>query len=216
MGYIRQDSTIETVFFLDSGSTNEKVIYDFNLTQSLMYEGHSYYDDTSYAVSWDYFESGGVYYSRINIENYYVYLGPTHYVSAWIEGFGSTLGLFTPYGGMISSQLLCFSTNGVTIYPTYSNGTCMYIPVGMDNVNTIEIEVYPNPSTSSFILKLDNENKTYSATIFDLTGREVQPLFNNDVHTTFNINIGGLADGLYVIRVWDDKGEKGNFKLVKQ
>jgi len=212
-GYLRQDTIGKKVFFLNVDSTYERVIYDFNIAvNDTVYKGA---EDTSWVGSFNYYESQGNYYRQVNVQNYIEYLGWGLSVpNGWIEGFGSTAGLFNPYG--VYTELLCFSSNGVSIYPNYASDTCAYIPVSIETVPELETSIHPNPTTGQCTLHLKVNNECLNASIFDMTGREVLPLFTNQYGSTFNFNVSTLANGLYFVKVSGSNGHVGVSKLIKE
>jgi hypothetical protein len=214
IGYMRQDTLNKLVFFLYQNSNSEHILYNFNtgLNDTICYNAY----DTSYTNSYSYFNSNNVYYREININNYFDYLGWGTTSNSWIEGFGSTLGLFTPNGGPDTTILLCFSTNGATIYPNYTTDTCAYIPVGIEPVPEIETSISPNPTNGYCTLHLAENGEGVNAVIIDITGREVQPLFTNQSGSTFNFNVGALANGIYFVKIFNSSGRIGVSKLVKE
>ncbi len=214
MGYLRQDTLGRKVYYLGADSINEAVLYDFNVAMPDTIVANA--RDTSLVTSFGYFESGGTYYRSVNVDNNFGYLGWDSLSSEWIEGFGSTLGLFGPYG-VGASELWCFSANGKTIYPTYSIDTCAYqTPLGISTIPIIKFNIYPNPASDFCVLQLNGADENYSAEVFDMTGREVLPLFTNQTGSTFNFNVSSLADGLYFVKVHSNDGHVGVSKLVKE
>ena len=76
--------------------------------------------------------------------------------------------------------------------------------VGLDEVNSSEISIYPNPSTGSFNLNISNVNTaSVDVEITDVSGKVI---LNNTYNTTNgsvneSINISNVEDGVYIVRV---------------
>ena len=76
--------------------------------------------------------------------------------------------------------------------------------VGLDEENSSEISIYPNPSTGSFNLNISNLNAaSVDVEITDVSGKVI---LNNTYNTTNgsvneSINISNVDEGVYIVRV---------------
>jgi hypothetical protein len=138
-GFLRQDTVGHKVYVLMPDSTNEHLLYDFDLQVGDTINKLPNVD-TMVVNSIDYYSNTENYFRRINISSFRLDGG----VGTWIEGIGSMFGPVSAFGDMFSSYLLCFSTNGQTLYPNYSNDTCAYITVGIENVISLPTSIHPN------------------------------------------------------------------------
>ena len=78
----------------------------------------------------------------------------------------------------------------------------------------LEAVVYPNPTTSLVNLIVKNyalENLNYQ--LFDINGRiiEANKVFNEET----TINLEGLANAIYLLKLNDNKKEVKTFKIIK-
>lgn len=91
-------------------------------------------------------------------------------------------------------------TNGLESEPAYSN--IMELEVGMNELNTRDIKVYPNPATDVVNINLNvNINQIE---VFDYTGKLVlTEIINN---TTYKVNTSNLNTGIYIFKITTQEG----------
>jgi len=91
-----------------------------------------------------------------------------------------------------------------TIYTDLDNlGTnpCT-VATGINELNTQQIsaDVYPNPSSGSFVLSINNDSRESDVIIFNEIGQKVfQKVINNNMYTT--INTSSFKNGIYSIQI---------------
>jgi hypothetical protein len=110
-------------------------------------------------------------------------------------------------------QLVYFS-NGTT-----SVGTPYYLllGVGLKKIALhIQIQLFPNPVANKCTLQLNGNSEPLSASVLDITGREILSLFTNRQISLFNFSTKDLSPGVYVVRVTDFQGKQEIVKLIKQ
>ena len=76
--------------------------------------------------------------------------------------------------------------------------------VGLDEVNSSEISIYPNPSTGNFNLNISNVNTaSVDVEITDVSGKVILSNVYNTNNGSINesINISNVEDGVYIVRV---------------
>ena len=76
--------------------------------------------------------------------------------------------------------------------------------VGLDEVNSSEISIYPNPSTGNFNLNISNVNAAFvDVEITDVSGKVILSNAYNTNNGSVNesINISNVDDGVYIVRV---------------
>ena len=76
--------------------------------------------------------------------------------------------------------------------------------VGLDEVNSSEISIYPNPSTGNFNLNISNVNTaSVDVEITDVSGKVILSNAYNTNNGSVNesINISNVDDGVYIVRV---------------
>ncbi|XOV66316.1 MAG: T9SS type A sorting domain-containing protein [Fluviicola sp.] len=77
---------------------------------------------------------------------------------------------------------------------------CVVDDNSVDEINLLNLMVYPNPSNGTFAIALDNTtNTTYAVTLTDLAGRIVYT--SNLFGGTHTVNSNQLADGSYLLNV---------------
>ncbi len=84
------------------------------------------------------------------------------------------------------------------------------LPVEENPVQT-RLQIYPNPAHNQVILSNPEHLSLKKVELFDLYGRKQEIQIQNH-----RINISTLPRGLYIIRITDQKGRQGSFKIIKQ
>jgi hypothetical protein len=74
------------------------------------------------------------------------------------------------------------------------------------------ISLYPNPAQSAFKITTRNNVEIKNVSVYTLLGKQVQNIarINTDEY-----DISGLASGLYVVKMTDNKGGVASIKLLK-
>jgi len=143
------------------------------------------------------------------------------YPESWIEGIGSTHGLF--FAGIFDvidvmnwTTLLCVHIDGRLIYqyldPFYDNYSC-YIP--KSGVNIIEnkneiLKIYPTIVDNLLNIKTDVSTQNFNYKIINVQGQVI----NSEMLTSSTINVSNLNKGFYFIVISDNKNGK-NIKTQK-
>jgi N-acetylneuraminic acid mutarotase len=101
------------------------------------------------------------------------------------------------------SYTVCTSSPGCSICSAPMNFTITGIPF-LDLV--AEIEVYPNPATSEFVLSIRGKpQQDVSVELFAVTGKKVKTIFEGDllggIHDQIRVDMNELPSGSYLIRV---------------
>lgn len=199
------------VFFIPKDSVNEYLLYDFtvnigdsvNVIQSTI--GGTPYYTTMYIhiTDIDTIVVDGTERRRINGSNQY---------NQWIEGIGSSAGLFMNFEDNISNYMIelnCLSVNNTTIYDQgpLQVGTTGSCDLSLDIPSfpkTPDLKIHPNPVTGSniFITGIEN-NELVDLSIFNLNGQNILNAAN--VSPSLNkIDVGGLESGIYLIQIISD------------
>ncbi len=84
------------------------------------------------------------------------------------------------------------------------------LPVKENPVQT-EIRIYPNPTTGRISISNPNSLKIKKVELFDLYGRKQEI----SVHGKW-LEMNGLPNGIYILRVTGANGARGSFKVIKQ
>jgi hypothetical protein len=198
-GAMRNDSG--KVFIIPKDSLNEYIVYDFtaNVGDTIfnVYEDGGFYtfyggvvDVVVQTVST--IDLGdGITRKTIQTTN-----GPV-----WIEGMGSTKGLFAEDRDNVSNygaDLSCFSVNNTTLFPTYANAVCE-MGVGLSSIDqSSNVHVYPNPTSAFFVIETKHEIKQFY--VYDPLLRKI------DIPIEFNknkliLNTEGLTNGHYFVEI---------------
>ncbi|MBO5810214.1 MAG: agmatine deiminase family protein [Bacteroidales bacterium] len=104
---------------------------------------------------------------------------------------------------LYDSELSIVSSLGEQIVPIIWNCT-----IGLEENNAIKVELYPNPVNDVLTVKGDNIVKV---AIFSALGQEIISVENRN-----EIDVTSLNNGLYFVRLVDNKGNTLTKKIVKQ
>jgi hypothetical protein len=88
-------------------------------------------------------------------------------------------------------------------------------PVGIEEVYSGVLAVYPNPANNALNITLEANTQTESVKVFDFTGRLVMEQAVNSGATAIKMDISSLSNGMYVVQVATVKGISSH-KVVKQ
>lgn len=153
-----------------------------------------------------------------------------HSITVLAESQGDVSYLWSP-GNQTSSFITVDSTGyGLGIQPisvlvTNNQTNCQSSAqtsvtiedcTGINEINTSDLLVYPNPSNGTFTLKLDSRIlKNYNLELYDVTNKMVYQQSNVSMNSSGSVIVytSGLVEGVYTLYL---KGEKAEFstKLV--
>lgn len=110
-------------------------------------------------------------------------------------------GLFTFTSPIGTRQLRCEMTN--ELYPELTLVCEINSPTtGVDNIDALKLEIYPNPATDHINISLDNTAGSAQIRIFDLAGHQLIGHTASTAETT--ISLSDLASGIYIISIETD------------
>lgn len=71
---------------------------------------------------------------------------------------------------------------------------------------TVDVRVYPNPTVDQFEISIlsDNSNDSFQYELHDQNGRAVRK--GNIINNKSLIELNGLANSIYFLKVWSDQG----------
>lgn len=128
-------------------------------------------------------------------------------------------------GGDLSNNSARVSfTLGEPISGTCATSTCylnigfqqVYIEVSSLNpeVTMFDLNVYPNPVDSYLNIEIEAPVKgKYNAILLDLNGKKIGEFnLNNNV---MNLDVKRLPQSIYILQIYNDKGNMQTFKLIK-
>lgn len=221
---IISDSIFYALFRYDSLTKKAYSIHHFQQTENLMYDFSLQAGDTVVVYPLEYGQYPGDSSAMVvaNIDTIYLLSQPyrrffmverdSYYGidEFWIEGIGSTFGLFSP--GIIQiyqseihwPNLLCFEKEGVMVFDNPDFVGCYYEPFGgLSNIEkTLDLKMYPNPSSGK--ISISSQVSIISIEILNLQG---QFLERREVGTKkINIDLTEYANEILLIRINTDEG----------
>ncbi len=147
----------------------------------------------------------------------------SYYVDYWIEGIGSSAGLFS-FGNYLATtycayiELLCVTEKEQYLYK--QDTVCYKISEEPGNVreyaNSNDFTIYPNPVADyEFWIKSTAFNNTFSEfdiELFDIYGKRVMYISIGDTNTP--ISISHLRKGVYIYKISNKLKQKGYGKII--
>ena len=207
VGAFRNDILNKKVYYINSGSNTEEVLYDFNITVgdtikrcgiNQPYTMKIFNEDSvlvggNYRKEWHAFSISG---GSIDI----------------IEGIGGTMDLINncPVIDPPTYNLICFSQNGNINYPNVS--PCNIISTINSNDVELSVTLSPNPFHFSTLLTLSKAFKNAEFKIYNTFGEQVRQ--QKIISQTTTINRDGLSGGIYLFQVINSKGNLTTGKFV--
>ncbi len=130
------------------------------------------------------------------------------YLHFWIEGVGSTRGLFSPISwqttGYQEWELICFNENNEVRYLNPDYNSCFPLITGIEehNNNTGEVHIHPNPVTDVSVIDFQTTKSTgyQFLELYNVTG---QKIFQRDIKNNKKIYIHAAnhEPGLYLFHI---------------
>ena len=198
------------VFVASYHNQQEFLLYDFSLTEgdSILAESNGEYDLYFNVTDIDTIDYNGVERRKITLQ-FYNYAWVT-----WIEGIGNTEGLLMDWRSytmamdpMPNVRLRCYEYNEECLYSDFSFNESIYdcytpLYTGLEeNETQNNILLYPNPAKERLYINTSIPIK--QMTICNLLGQEIQK--NNNLETTSSIDISGLKEGVYFVKIYTEK-----------
>lgn len=125
-------------------------------------------------------------------------------------------------GGMVPPADLTEGTHWYVCQPHASGGMKgMIIVQGTTSTNDIlsasGFSIYPNPSTGiiSLVTPDAQTGKNFRVEVYDINGNTWYSATNSDQQSLSPIDLSNAAKGMYIIRLYDDKGIRSR-KLIIQ
>jgi len=209
-GFLREESGI--VYYRDYYSTEDKVLYNFNLETG----------DTAYIFNYYCGEQMVIITGTDTIDYYGIprkrWALQEWSWEYWIEGIGSTNGLFYSLlyecTADIYKKLICCHENDTLIFMKEYEDECYQTNVGMvDGIDGGNVILKPNPVSQgqSFVIQCDQNIDEVG--IINSAGALVKHL-SDDQQKTLSISSGQLLPGLYLIRIKTADGQVLSRKLI--
>lgn len=199
------------VFVASYHNQQEFLLYDFSLTEgdSILAESNGEYDLYFNVTDVDTIDYNGVERRKITLQ-FYNYAWVT-----WIEGIGNIEGLLMDWRSytmamdpMPNVRLRCYEYNEECLYSDFSFDESIYdcytpLYAGLEeNETQNNILLYPNPAKESLYINTSIPIK--ELTICNLLGQEIKKY--NMTEKTSSIDISGLKEGVYFVKLSTEKG----------
>lgn len=196
-GAFRQDTLLKQVYFIERGSSQECLLYDFSLqVGDTLFSNCVNWGVTNIVSSIDSVLVGNSFRKRINFSS-------TNY--SIIEGIGSTAGLIEPmFPFEYFGNLSCFSHGGQTIFPD-TNISCDINTKVFEIVDKSKLLVYPNPFNTKTTFIASNDLDNSELVIFDSFGKIVRRSFI--LNNVMVIDRVGLSNGIYFFKLISKQGK---------
>ncbi len=117
------------------------------------------------------------------------------------DGNGPTLELISPNydNNVATSWAASIPPDGVHGTPGDINSASL---LGIEDINTTSISIYPNPLITDTTIIISNENSSLELVIFDMLGREVKRVKSNSNRSI--IEREDLKAGIYILKLTSD------------
>ena len=176
---------------------SEILLYDFtaNVGDSLVCGYGDYFVLDSISIE----QIGGVDRKKFWFGLEYDFTGEPYAMETWIEGIGSDLGLlycgsYYFCGGYY--RALCFHQDGELIWQNPEYDACVITSV--EEIIDKVISVYPNPAMETVTI---DGVEAAEVQVYNALGQLVKT-----VRDANEINVAGLAEGVYLLRILDVDG----------
>lgn len=208
VGCVRQDSSTRKVFIIPPTASAEQLLYDFNMNVGDTAKGYLFSFGLSESIkSIDSVLVGTTYRKRWNIN--------TCYGVSLIEGVGSTYGLIEKSPGCLTDMadysITCFKQDGLTLYPNGTANCELITPVVSLGRNPNMVNIFPNPSTGSFTIDLDQPMNIKEIRLADLLGNVI---VQQHTGNQSKIQINDLQGGAYILIIISEDNKTTTRKIV--
>jgi hypothetical protein len=207
-GALREDSLADKVYFVFPNTTNDSLLYDYNLTVGDTVKGclspfpgfH-----TGVIASVDSVLIDGQYRKRWNLNQCHV--DPSNYIYPYIiEGIGSSSGLIeqlcTYSIDWYSRYLVCVRDSSGTLFTSSYNSVhnCDLIEGLNEIYSDNNVHLYPNPFSEQIKIQSDAPFKDATVTLCNSFGQKVMQK-ENISGQEFTLQRGDLLSGLYILQM---------------
>ena len=137
-----------------------------------------------------------------------------HWLNTWVEGIGAMEGLLyschiVNAGGITLHELLCYHEDGELVWQNSTYNTCLIDPLSIqDNTEASGLQVYPNPARDRVVVE---GMEAVEVKVYNTSGQMVKC-----VRGTNEIDVEGLAEGIYLLRIMDAEGKIYTNKIMKR
>ena len=127
------------------------------------------------------------------------------WLNTWVEGIGATEGLLyschvVSAGGITLHELLCYHVDGELVWQNPIYNTCLIDNYGgiQDNTVGFSVQVYPNPAKDKVVIEGIEASEVQ---VYNALGQMVKTVLR-----TNEIDLSGLVEGVYMLRIRDKGG----------
>jgi hypothetical protein len=204
-GAIRQDIGQKKVFFVQAGSATDQIMYDFNLhvgdTVHNMVVG---VQNCAIVSSIDSVYVGGDFRKKFNMGGFTS--------ASWIEGIGSTWGLFVQMCSPdIQGTLICFKQNESIFYPDTAIA-CDIVTRKAEIAAPPQLSISPNPMHTGAHATFSDDFSGADLVLYNLYGQAVK--YYSIAGEIVMISREGLANGIYFCRAVNRKGQAATARII--
>jgi hypothetical protein len=135
-----------------------------------------------------------------------------HWLNTWVEGIGAMEGLLyschvVNAGGITLHELLCYHEDGELVWQNSTYNTCLIDPlIIQDNTEASGLQVYPNPARDRVVIE---GMEAVEVKVYNTSGQMVKCVWG-----TNEINVEGLPEGVYLLRIMDAVGKVYTNKIT--
>ena len=136
-------------------------------------------------------------------------LGRPRTQETWVEGIGSDYGLlWTGYFNVFDGWhcLLCFHQHGELVWQNPEYNTCTYPYDAVEENKETGISVYPNPVRDRVVIE---GIEVAEVEVYSVFGQMVKT-----VRAANEIDLNGLVEGIYMLRITDVEGKVYTNKIT--
>ncbi len=218
---VREDTLAEKIYCIQVDDGVERLLADFSVqageevkVSSFLFRHSSYMPSVeryAFVETVDSVLINDQYRKRIVMSCEY-----ESFEESWIEGIGSTRGLFFPAPEVIMDieeppLLLCFHVNDILIYQAPSINTCFLFPRGASIVDNQYSNISVFPTFVKDYLHIESYHCFYSYKIFNNQGINVL----SGVLSTYDIQVSSLNNDIYYIILYSGNKPIYSGKFIK-
>jgi len=115
-----------------------------------------------------------------------------------------------------SFEFLGIHNSDCNVDPTFDRFSCSQGPLASnDNINTIEFNVFPNPSANGMV-NIEADETIKSIELYDVVGQLIQTVTNVNHAAINNLELGSSLRGIYTLKVNFSEGQFSIRQIVIQ
>lgn len=217
----RFDSQTQKAYGIRMNEQDEKLLYDFNVSLNEIITVYPIGFPTIAGdsirikvIGIDSVNIDGSWRKRIQLEGVDQQTG---YGEFWIEGVGSTFGLFNPglegvtVFDLTYPELLCLEVDGLLIYDNPNYDYCFEQNTsGLKEADLAQINVYPNPALGK--VRVSGNKTIEKIYLLDFSGKIIDVVF---VHAdSVELSLRNYSDGLIYFNIMYDDADVVRRKII--